>query len=70
MSFNFLEDMEKGKRIKNLCKSIAWHSESIRFILMEIRDTEDYNASVDKLENILKNISELNHDIKLKAGLH
>lgn len=69
MSFNFIEDREKGQQIKSLCKSIEWNSESIRFIHMEIRNTDDYNAAVEKLENILKDISDLNNDIRIKAGL-
>ncbi len=68
MSFDFKKDMEKQEKIKGYSNSIIWHNHSISFALAEMRNTEEYEKAVERLDKIVEDLSALDKYLTGKAG--
>lgn len=68
MSFNFKEDKERQENIKGFDDSIKWHAHNICFALSTMRNTEEYEKAVEKLDKIVEDLSALDKYLIGKTG--
>lgn len=68
MSTNYLEEKERLEKISSLCSSIEWHRRSMKYTLVNLIPTEEFEQTLKKFEKIVNDLSELDTELKEKAG--
>lgn len=68
MSINYLEEKEKLENVQLLCCSLEYHRRSLEYTLVNLIPTEEFEQTLKKFEKIVNDLSELDTELKEKAG--